>query len=321
MQNRFGNSKLNGILKNPVPLDSGRKNEGAPVYDEVYNLFIEGKFDEALSKKHKADSLYGKHYWSPQLLYIEAVYQVHQRNDSAAIVVLTNINNLYPGTPMAAKAKNMIDVLGRRKQIEDYLTKLQIEIPPDDSVVSTQVGTPMIQGPVVLNPAAKPMMKDSSAAKKPVAGNPLKTAADSAQAGLKKPTGPVSTTFVNAPDQPHYVALVMDKVDPVYVGEAKNAFSRYNREKYYNQQIDITPLAVTDDIRFMLMGKFDNAAVALDYLDKARKLAAGDIIPWMPAPKYSFIIITENNLEVIKNNKDIPAYKKFLATNFKEFFK
>ena len=162
MQNRFGNSKLNSILKNPVPQDSGRKNEGAPVYDEVYNLFIEGKFDEALSKKHQADSLYGKHYWSPQLLYIEAVYQVHQRNDSAAIIVLNNINNLYPGTPMAAKAKTMIDVLGRRKQIEDYLTKLQIEIPPDDSVVATTVGTPMTQGPAVLNPAAKPLFVSCS---------------------------------------------------------------------------------------------------------------------------------------------------------------
>ena len=33
------------------------------------------------------------------------------------------------------------------------------------------------------------------------------------------------------------------------------------------------------------------------------------------------IIINDNNLEVIKNNKDVPAYKKFLAANFKDFFK
>lgn len=322
MENRFGNSKLNNILKNPVPADTGRKAEGAPVYEEVYTLFIEGKFEEALSKKRHADSLYGKHYWSPQLLYIEAVYHVQQRNDSAAVLVLNNINTLYPGTPMATKAKSLIDVLGRRKQIEEYLTNLQIERPADDSSLATApVGTPLTQGPV-LNPVqVKPTAKDSVAAKTTVSNKPVKTLATDSIQLAKKPVAAPSSSFVNAPEQPHYVALVMDKVDPVYVNEAKNAFSRYNREKYYNRQIDINPLALTDDIRFMLIGKFDNAAAALDYMEKAGKLAAGDIIPWMPVAKYSFIIINDNNLELIKNNKDVPAYKKFLAASFNNFFK
>lgn len=318
LETKFSNSKLTGIIKNPVPADTARKNEGAPLYDEVYNLFIEGKFDEALAKKRSADSLYGKHYWSPQLLYIEAVYHVHQRNDSVATVVLNNINILYPGTPMAAKARTMIDVLGRRKQIEDYLTKLQIDTTASINPASTGViGTPMTQGPVVTKPQAK---TDSTAAKKTIAVAPVKPATDTSLAA-KKPAAPLPTSFVNAPEQPHYVVLVMDKVDPVYVGEAKNAFNRYNKETYYNKQIDITPLPLTDDMRFMLIGAFENAAAALDYLAKAKKVAATDIIPWMPAPKYSFIIITGNNLEVLKNSKDVPAYKKFLVANFKDSFK
>jgi outer membrane protein assembly factor BamD (BamD/ComL family) len=311
MESKFGNTKLTSIIKNPVPADTARKKEGAPLYDEVYNLFIEGKFDEALNKKHAADSLYGKHYWSPQLLYIEAVYHVHERNDSAAKVALGNINSLYPGTPMAAKAKTMIDVLGRRKEIEDYLTNLQIERPKEDSSAVPVVTT---QHPV------KAITDTSQTAKNPAGNNPIKPTTDSAQA-VKKPAAPLSSTFVNTPEQPHYVTLVMDKVDPVYVNEAKNAFARYNKEQYYNKQIDIIPLPLTDDIRFILIGKFDNAVMALDYLDKARKLAPAEIIPWMPAPKYSFIIITDNNLEILKNNKDVPAYKKFLIQNFKDVFK
>ena len=315
MESKFGNTKLTGILKNPVPADTGRKQEASQVYDEVYNLFIEGRFEDALNKKHAADSLYGKHYWSPQLLYIEAVYHVHQRNDSAAKVVLNNINTLYPGTPMAAKAKTMIEVLGRRKQIEDYLTKLQIERPKDDDsiAITPPVGTPMTQGQVLIKIPERKLITDSGQVKKPVDSSKLVT----------KPTLPVpiSGAFVNTPNQPHYVVLVMDKVDPVYVNEAKNAFNRYNKEAYYNKQIDINPLPLTDDVRFMLIGKFDSAAVAIDYLEKARKLAPSDIIPWMPAPKYSFIIITENNLEILKNSKDVPAYKRFLVINFKDTFK
>jgi tetratricopeptide (TPR) repeat protein len=317
METKFGKGKLTAIIENPVPADTGRKQEAAQVYDDVYNLFIEGKFDEALSRKHVADSLYGKHYWSPQLLYIEAVYHIHQRNDSAAKQVLNNINTLYPGTAMAAKAKTMIDVLGRRAQIEDYLTKLQIERPKEDSVTAA-AGTPMTQGPVVNKAPVKNGITDSAqTAKKPGDNKPVKTVIDSSATAKK----PVPGNFVNTPEQPHYVVLVMDKVDPVYVTEAKNAFTRYNKEKYYNQQIDVIPLALTDDIRFVLMGSFENAAKALDYLDKTSKLAPTEIIPWMPAPKYSFIIITENNLELLKNNKDVPAYKKFLIQHFKDRFK
>lgn len=322
MEAKYSNGKFTGIIKNPVAVDSARKKEGAPLYDEIYNLFIEGKFDEALHKKHTADSIFGKYYWSPQLLYIEALYHVHQREDSAAKVVLNNINTMYPNTPMAAKARTMIDVLGRRKQIEDYLTKLKIERPKDDSTAApvivsggkpSPVGTPMEQGKVLIKTPERFLITDSAQRAKRIA--------DSLLLAAKKPATPAAASYVNTPDQPHYAVLVMDKVDPVYVGEAKNAFSRYNKETYYNKQLDVTPLPLTDDIRFVLMGQFDNAAAALDYLGKVQKVAATELIPWMPVAKYSFIIITDKNLEVLKNSKDVPAYKKFLIQNFKDSFK
>ncbi|HTL06910.1 MAG TPA: tetratricopeptide repeat protein [Chitinophagaceae bacterium] len=315
MDTKFAKSQLTGIINNPVPADSGRKKEGAVVYDEVYNLFIEGKFAEALNKKHQADSLYGNHFWSPQLLYIEAVYHVHQREDSAAIAVLKNISSLYPSSPMAAKARTMIDVLGRRAQIEEYLTNLQIERPAEDSSQAiAAVGTPMVQGPVVIK------QPDTARQQPPVVRNAPPSTTDTSKL-VKKPLPAPAGGFVNAPEQGHYVVLVMDKVDPVYVGEAKNAFTRYNKEKYYNKQIDVLPLPLTDDIRFVLIGKFENAAASLEYMNAASKMAPLEIIPWMPAAKYSFIIITENNLELLKSTKDVPAYKKFLIANFKENFK
>jgi tetratricopeptide (TPR) repeat protein len=313
MESKFSNNKLTSIIKNPQTADDLHKKDGARLYEEVYNLFIEGKFDEALNKKHAADTLYGNHYWSPQLLYIESVYHINQRDDSTAKAVLGNIISLYPGTPMAAKAQNLIEVLGRRKQIEDYLTRLQIERPKDDSAGVTDNQT-LTNSPIQNN-------QPQNLPQKTVDNKIIKSNADSLQTAKKGVTTVVPLlAFVNAPDKPHFVVLVMDKVDPVYVNEAKNAFNRYNKEKYYNKQIDITPLALTDDIRFILFSQFDSAAAALEYLDKARKLAASEIIPWMPAAKYSFIIITETNLETLKNSKDVPAYKKFIAQHFPGLF-
>ena len=320
METTFANGKLAATLNNPDAMaDISHKKSGEQLYNEIYNLFIEGKFDEALARKHDADSLFGKHYWSPQLLYIEAVYHIQERDDSVATSALNNIVTLYPATPMAARAKKLIEVLGRRREIEDYLTNLKIERPAEDSAATAviapaqpqprqQVGTPLVQDSTTVGkvkPTVSPIQQPKT---------------DSAKAAIVKPAAPVPTSFTFVPEQQHLVVLVMDKVDPVYVNEAKNAFARYHKEKYSDKPLEITPLPLTDDTRFMLIGKFDNAAAALSYIDKTRKLAATDIIPWMPAAKYSFILVSESNLEVLKNNKDLPQYKKFLGQHFPAYF-
>ncbi len=46
---------------------------------------------------------------------------------------------------------------------------------------------------------------------------------------------PTSSRLRFTPDAPHYVMMILTKVDPIFSGEAKNAFFRYNRETYYNK--------------------------------------------------------------------------------------
>ncbi|MBS1566635.1 MAG: hypothetical protein JST39_19785 [Bacteroidetes bacterium] len=318
METKFANGKLTAKVSNPAAMsDSAHKQSGVQLYNEIYNLYIEGHFDEAEAKKHEADSLYGNHYWSPQLLYIEAVYHIQQHNDSTAIARLNQLSTLYPANPMSAKAKRLVEVLGRRKEIEEYLTNLKIERPAEDSA-ATAITEPVQPQP--RQQVGTPLIQDSTTVGKVKPAVIVQPKTDTAKAAIVKPAAPVATSFTFVPEQPHYAVLVMDKVDPVYVNEAKNAFARYHREKYSDKPLEITPLPLTDDIRFMLIGKFDNAAGALDYIDKTKKLAAGDIIPWMPAAKYSFILVSEANLEVLKNNKDLPQYRKFLGQHFPGIF-
>jgi hypothetical protein len=59
------------------------------------------------------------------------------------------------------------------------------------------------------------------------------------------------------------------------------------------------------------MKGFENAAVAMDYMQKTQSVAATQIVPWLPAGKYSFLIISDDNLEVLKNNQDLEGYRKF----------
>lgn len=100
------------------------------VYSDIYDLFLSGNFQEAVRRKAFADKRFGNFYWTPQLLYIEAIYNASKRNDTAALNDLHYIVNSFSRAPVVPQAKNMINILTHRKAIEEYLTKLHIQ--PED---------------------------------------------------------------------------------------------------------------------------------------------------------------------------------------------
>jgi hypothetical protein len=209
---------------------------------------------------------------------------------------------------MGEKAKNLLDVLRHRKQIEDYLTNLKIERAKDDDSTAISNTAPSNAQPSQVRGEIKENTKsDSLQLPKP------KPIADSA---LVKKRPDINSAFAFMPDQPHAVAILMNKVDPVYVTETRNALNRYNREYYYNKTLEIAPVSLDDTSKLVVIRNFENAAAALDYMEKTQKLAPREIIPWLAPAKYSFLIITEQNLEILKNNKDLIGYKKFLLNYF-----
>jgi len=126
----------------------------------------------------------------------------------------------------------------------------------------------------------------------------------------------LNSVFTLSPDQPHSVIMVLDKVDPVYVSEAGNAFSRYNTEMFYSKSLTTANASLNDSLKLMIISKFGTADDALDYLKNIKALAPREIVPWLPAGKYTFLIISASNLELLLNNKDLPAYRKFLQAAY-----
>jgi tetratricopeptide (TPR) repeat protein len=299
----FANTKSWQMLNNPAALNPKTKNpEATKTYDNVYALFIEGKFDEAITEKKKADAQYGVNYWTPQLLYIEALYNVKQRNDSLAIIGLYNIIKTDPASPLKNKAATMIDVLKRRKEIETYLTNLEVTRAEDDNILIIDD-----------NPAVKqqaPVVKQPAVLQKPIVSAPI--IKDSAV----KTAPPLSNgTFVIKPDAPHTVVMLLEKVDGVYINEAKNAFTRYNKENYYGQIIDISKDVIDGEHSILVISSFTDGAIALQYYDKIKKDASREV-SWLPANKYSFFIISAENLQLLKINKDIAGYKTLLNKQY-----
>ena len=478
-------SKYAQLLKNPTlqTKEQIAKISATKKYEQIYNMFIEGDFTNAKAEKKTADSIYGNSYWTPQLLYIESIYYVTQKDDSTAIKVLTDLSSTFATSPMAEKAKTMIAVLSRRAEIEDYLTKLQVTrnedttskgyLPPKQEVAIIQKPT-IIQTPVTIKkdsinapivtvpkkeepvaklivlapkkdsinapivtvpkkdePVAKPIVlapkkdsintpivtvpkKDEPVAKptvlapkkdsintpivtvpkkdepvaKPTVLAPKKDSINTPIVTVPKKDEPVAKTTVMAPKKeepvvtptlpapkkqepvaipkkdtviksapivppvkkentviipakpivkdtvarvapaivvknfifkpadPHFVIVVLDKVDPVYASEAKNAFNRYNREKFYNKPIEMGSLKLDDRFNLVLQGPFSDANAAVDYIDKVKPVTNSRILPWLNLDKYSFLVISAENLEVLKTSLDMNAYKQLIQQAF-----
>lgn len=399
------------------PQDATAANaEATKAYENVYNLFIEGRFAEAIAAKAQADSVYKTSFWQPQLLYIQAVYYIKQREDSVAKNSLQTIIRQNTNQALTAKAQNLLSVVSRRQQIEDELNRYQLQNTSDtastasiDTAAKRTPATVVAPPPVVKTPvdtvAKKPSAKQiadslarlASEAKKDslAKARMLKATTDSlarvqrqkakadslarlqlskavrdslnkvdrenlareraaakatkdslakasrdslarekaaAQAvkdslarvakrkpnpdtvARKTPQAPPKPASIYSftPDAPHAAVVVLDKVDPVFVNEAKNAFFRYNREKYSSLPLDAQIVPLTGDVKLLLISGFGNAQAATDYAQRARTLAPTEIIPWLTGNKYTFTVISAANLDVLKGTTNLAEYKKFL---------
>ncbi|HWB28352.1 MAG TPA: hypothetical protein VG738_22925 [Chitinophagaceae bacterium] len=302
LNTRFAKGKFTATLQKGPAGEAGKPDAATEKYVEIYNLFVEGKFEEAKDEKAKADKIYGNSHWTPQLLFIEAIYYVSKREDSAAINRLNSLAKMYPSSPIAERATTMISVLQRRSQIESYLTQLQITRYKEDESAPIVFTTPAETVNVVKVPA-----KIDSVAK-PVSV-PVAIKVDS----LKAPTFVVKK-FEFIPSDPQYVSILLDKVAPVFANEAGNAFNRYNMTTYYSQRLKTTSIKLDDRYNIVLIGPFKDAAAAIDYVNKTRPITGGRILPWLTANKYSFSMISEANLSLLKETKDVDGYKQLLQT-------
>ena len=383
LEQQYPGSEYQKLVTNPSG-GSQKSNAEADMnrrYASIYNSFIEGRFDQALSDKQVADSLYGIHYWTPQLLYIQSVYHIKQKQDDHAKIVLQQIIKLYPTSPLAPKAQTMLDVLGRRKEIEDYLTKLKIERPGEDSAYVVEADGSVKKVTVTVPPVptldsaalkkqdsliAMQRLEDSLQAKVTAANGvavkkdsintsfkvaPTKMAdtfsrsvpglvtdsvasatasaennrlSDSANlaggkqrndsaANVVKPRSKrvINSVYTEDSEAPHMVIMILDKVDPVYVGEARNAFNRYNQQNYYSSAIETTNQPLSDSLNLVVISPFPNSSAALDYTRKTAEIADTRIIPWMPKGKFSFLVITPQNLQLLQSRKDLAEYLRF----------
>jgi hypothetical protein len=300
LEKEFADSKSTEILQT-----AGTKKENpdsvaaTKMYENIYSLFVEGKYQEAVTEKAKADQKYGNSYWTPQLLYIEAIFYVQQQQDSLAVEKLNEVIKKAPGTPLADKATNMLTVLSKRKEIVDYLTNLEVERKEDE--VSKMVD---LTNPKEIETGTT--VKTNTTIKKPGEVSADKLAAPSS-ISINSNKG-----FIYEATDAHFVMVYLNNIDKVFASEAKGAFEEYNRSKIIFRNIPVKIENVQTANPYILIGPFTNAGKAVDYVDVVKPITPTQIISFIPANKYGYSIISAANLALVQQQNNLADYLQFI---------
>lgn len=278
LQQQFPTDLLTLFLFDQKPSVRANTTKGDSIYQRIYELFLQEDYQQALAQKKNADSLYGAGYWTPQLLYIESVYYIQQRQDSAAIRILSLISSQYPNHPLAARAIALIEAIGNRTRLEASLTL------PDPASPSASTSTA----------ALPPASTDVS----------------------KSPTGSGGPTdFIKDNQAPHLAILVLTDVDPALANETKNALGRFNRENFTAIALNTILQPFAEKVRLLQVASFTTAEQATQYIDRAQPKTRTDIAPWLSISQFYWMIISEENLKKLNSSKDLELYKAFLNKN------
>ena len=281
------------------------------VYENIYQLFYSESYDKAVAAKTKADSVFGRKYWTPQLLFIESVYYIKQREDSIAIAKLKIISDSLPKSDLTDKAKKMIEVLKKRPSIERYLKKLEINVAEDPlakRVILTDLGTYRLPS---RHDADSIFMNTKISYAQLPGFTPLKSSRNFYLSLFG---------FDYSMSDTNYVIIVLAHQDLVYVNEAKKSFAAHNNDR--NNVLRVLTTYVSNysaDTNFIVMMPFMNATQAFDYISK-KKPIAGKISPVLKPGSFDMLMISKKNYDIMQTKKNLPVYMNFIKEIYKGQF-
>jgi hypothetical protein len=287
--------------------------------------------------------VYGKKYWTPQLLYIEAINHVKQQKDSIAITTLAYIEANYAGTDIAKKATTLKDVVSKRKEIEAYLINSKITKDEEQKLNAPYEEAPQIElitGSYVIPPMPPPALsvlpKQAISLEKPMPGIEImlhtyekKEIKPDLTLTKKAGTDPiyirphkevfVDMVYVYNTSEPYYFLFIFENIDPVYRSEAKIAFQRFNGKARGGEDISTQLHEPKDGASWLEIGPFPAMASSLGYYDEVAA-SINSFIPWLSSDKYQMLIISEKNIEILKSRRDVSEYLLFIRQYIKAKF-
>jgi tetratricopeptide (TPR) repeat protein len=316
------------------PSEISNEKAAVSAYEQIYRWYLEGDFDKARANKIKADSLYGNYFWTPQLMYIEAVYFAHLKDDSTALKLLNELLGRYGNNQLAEKAVVLQDVIQRRKEIEQTLRESKIvrkEDPrPSTPIANNQSNNVSVSSQntpetKITQPAVNDKKPDKEVITQPAADStknpvmitqvvtePIKTVANNTD------TVKINPEKIKVTDS-CVLAIALINVYPVYKNECFNTLETFFRTNTLSGKSGIVPSLVDGSGNYGIISL--NLSYSSSECEKVKQ-ELKTILPkqlyFMPADKYKILTLPLAELDQIKNADNLESFMKLITPWIKD---
>jgi thiaminase len=294
--------------------------EANSFYSEVYDLYAHKKYADVMSRVDEIMKEYPTNKYAAQLYYLKAIAAGHQETTTQFESDLQQIAKNYPNdrliTPLVNQHinyinANLVDMSARHFALSDADSTEVPFTPPVEFQKQTAYRAPgreMHFNTVaeVKKPEIKPSAKVDSV-KKLVAADPLLSP-------KKTPPKPTISNLFSLKDSTEYYFVVNISNDNTNLASSRFGIGQFNRANLQDQDVKHQLMDAGDNNRLIYVGRFYSLAAVKKY--------ARAIIPLMPEimkvqkDKYSFFIITKQNLDKITDKKTLDSYIDYYQSNY-----
>jgi len=326
------------------------------LYNQIFDTYVNRKYTAVVTSADSLLRAYPDNKLSAQLLYLRAIANGHQEKFEPFKAELAAITDKYPKDQLmnplisqhllyleANKAKmsarqfalvdndpteepflpnvkvittqQIADGTAQNPHLQKPTTQPAAQKPAAQAVVSKpQVVVP----PVVTPPVTSPPVSNQVASNPPVVNNPVINANPPATTTTPNttvtPPAPVVKSIYSLRDSLNYFFVVNVSTGTANLSSSRFGVGQFNRANYAGTTISHQLKNAGVDNQLVYVGKFASLKAVKDY--------ARAIIPLMPqimkvpADKYSFFIITQENLDKLADKKTLDSYIDFYQKNY-----
>ncbi|MCC8425129.1 hypothetical protein [Mucilaginibacter sp. UR6-11] len=267
-------------------------------YNDVYDLYRRGKYAQVISSSDSLMKQYPGNKLLAQLYYLRAISSGHLEKVMPFRTELQQIANTYPDdqliTPLVKQHLAYIDANNEQLGTQDF------------AIMNNETGDGLFTPPVEYQKDAVfnrnrefVVLNDRPAELKPAAKQPVAAA----------PVKQQATTLFAERDSTNYYFVINVSTGTTDLSSSRFGIGQFNRTNFQASPLRHQLKNAGPDNQLIAVGRFRGLTPAKDY--------ARSIIPLMPQimkvspDKYSFFIITQENLNKLANKKSLDDYIEY----------
>ena len=288
-------------------------------YNKVYNLYTQKKYTQAVKQTDTLIKKYPAHKQVVQLQYLRVMSEGHKEALPPFEEQLKQITENFPKdeliTPLVKKHldyinANKTELAGQPFALMNNDTSEVVFIPPIANQKQTPYRRPYIPEPDVKKPAETKVVAKQDPAKP----TPGKTTSETVVITLPpKPVKEVPAVFSQR-DSTNYYFVINVSTGTVDLSSSRFGLGQFNRANYPPNTIKHQLKNVGADNQLIYVGRFYSLADVKKYARAVIPLMAE--IMKVPKDKYSFFMITQEDLDKLNDKKQLDSYFEYYQKNY-----